>query len=99
MFEVVEDAVVYLAQEHGVSVEMARTGEEALDYLHTVSRTLAESVYRKKAHELDCVSRRKMQQQTNDAGEGQFGNDESSSNLPGGKAKAEVIEYYNYLFY
>ena len=84
----VEDAVVYLAQEHGVSVVMARTGEEAIDYLHTVSRTLAESVYRKKAHELDCVSRRKMQQGAEGSG-GLLDADESS-NPPGGKPKAEV---------
>jgi len=85
---VVEDAVVYLAQEHGVSVVMSRTGEEALDYLHTVSRTLAESVYRKKAHELDCVSRRKMQQGSEE--NSALVDADDTSNPPGGKPKAEV---------
>lgn len=90
MFEIVEDAVVYLAQEHGVSVIMAKNGDEMYEYLHTVSRTLAESVYRKKAHELDCVTRRKMQTKAADDETAGSVEVEDMPALPGGKSKSEV---------
>ena len=53
-----DDAIMYLIHELDVDVVQVINQVETYEYLHTSCRVLAESVYRKKVTDLDCVVKR-----------------------------------------
>jgi hypothetical protein len=57
VFERLDDAIAFLLHELGVSVVQLKTRADVYEYLHSVSKTLAESVYKKKILTLDCLKK------------------------------------------
>lgn len=57
VFERLDDAIAFLVHDLGVNVVQLKDRADVYDHIHSVTKTLADAVNKKKIQNLDCIKK------------------------------------------